>query len=185
MLTLALQKIRTTAYSSFSVFGLCFIFVTGGTIILTSYALSPILSILQRRRQFKSAATLEWCVNETLQLQRLAHEELGCGTWSNAAGSVPITLAGERLACLDLTNLAHPKLAVPTTKSEMSTVGSSQQEQGSEDGPAEETQEVQEIPDRRMMEQPSTESSANTLKKPAVLSTVTDLDGRSSRRNSA
>lgn len=53
---------------------------------------------------------MEWIANETLQLQRLAHEELGAGGWSGAANAVPVTKAGETLATLDTTDAYHPRL---------------------------------------------------------------------------
>ncbi|KAL1651891.1 hypothetical protein SLS58_000014 [Diplodia intermedia] len=62
------------------------------------------------RCRLDSYARLEWCANETLQLQRLAHEELGMGTWSKCDGDVPVTEKGERLAMLDLTDSKHPRL---------------------------------------------------------------------------
>ncbi|KKY13326.1 hypothetical protein UCDDS831_g09109 [Diplodia seriata] len=80
------QKIMSTAHSNFSVFGLSFIFVAGGLVILASWILEPLVAFVQRRCRLDSYARLEWCANETLQLQRLAHEELGMGTWSNIRG---------------------------------------------------------------------------------------------------
>lgn len=55
---------------------------------------------------------LEWVSNETLQLQRMAHEELGLGSWSGTAtaSSIPITAPGEQLATLDISDKRHPIL---------------------------------------------------------------------------
>lgn len=39
-------------------------------------------------------------MNETLQLQRLAHEELGLGTWTRCDKDVPVTTRFERLGVL-------------------------------------------------------------------------------------
>ena len=56
---------------------------------------------------------LEWMSNNTLQLQRLAHEELDCGIWTG--GDFPITTTvGETLAVLDISEPDHPKLVNPT-----------------------------------------------------------------------
>ncbi|KAL0256121.1 hypothetical protein SLS55_008513 [Diplodia seriata] len=104
------QKIMSTAHSNFSVFGLSFIFAAGGLVILASWILEPLVAFVQRRCRLDSYARLEWCANETLQLQRLAHEELGMGTWSKCDGDVPVTEKGERLAMLDLTDSKHPRL---------------------------------------------------------------------------
>ena len=56
---------------------------------------------------------LEWMSNNTLQLQRFAHEELGCGTW--VGENIPITTAGETLAVLDISEPDHPRLVNPTS----------------------------------------------------------------------
>ena len=33
---------------------------------------------------------LEWCANGTLQLQCLAHEQIGCGQWTQCDEDVPV-----------------------------------------------------------------------------------------------
>ncbi|KAF2086935.1 hypothetical protein K490DRAFT_18351, partial [Saccharata proteae CBS 121410] len=67
----------------------------------------------QRRRNLNNYQRLEWITNETLQLQRLVHEELGVGTWSCTAGAYPVTAPGERLAVVDLSDKEHPRLTAP------------------------------------------------------------------------
>lgn len=73
------------------------------------------MGFVQKRRGWKDYARLEWCTNETLQLQRLAHEELDVGTWSHALDAVPRTAKGEVLAVLDLEggDREHPRLLDP------------------------------------------------------------------------
>ncbi|KAI0451116.1 hypothetical protein F5B21DRAFT_516963 [Xylaria acuta] len=105
------QKIKSTAYASFSVFGLLFTFVVGGLIVLTSYLLEPISKLLHKKWGFKTHAHLEWTTNATLQLQRLAHEELGFGTWSNGTEEIPATKPDDLLGCLDISNTKHPVLS--------------------------------------------------------------------------
>ncbi|GME58127.1 hypothetical protein GTA08_BOTSDO13564 [Neofusicoccum parvum] len=108
------QKIRSTAYVSFSFLGLILIFVLGGLIVVVSFMLEPLANFIHRRcRKAESYALIEWSTNETLQLQRLAHEELGLGTWSRAMKSVPITEADEVLGLLDLADPDHPRLQKP------------------------------------------------------------------------
>ncbi|KAI3339489.1 hypothetical protein F4824DRAFT_487870 [Ustulina deusta] len=107
------QKIRSTAYASFSIFGLLFTFVVGSLIILTSYLLEPISKLLHKKWGFKTHAYLEWTTNATLQLQRLAHEELGFGTWSKGTGEVPTTAPDDFLGCLDISKPKHPVLSSP------------------------------------------------------------------------
>ncbi|KAI1429252.1 hypothetical protein F5Y12DRAFT_727374 [Xylaria sp. FL1777] len=107
------QKIRSTAHASFSLFGLLFAFLLGFLITLTSYLLEPISGLLYRKWGFKGYAHLEWMAQTTLQLQRLAHEELGSGTWSNGTKEIPTTEAGDLLASLDISNPGHPVLRLP------------------------------------------------------------------------
>lgn len=107
------KKIRSTAYASFSLFWLYFIPATGSVIIVLSYAIEPLISCILKRRRLDKYSYKEWCTNETLQLQRLAHEELGVGTWIDTGERVPVTKPGERLATLDLTDPSHPRLKAP------------------------------------------------------------------------
>ncbi|KAK6211789.1 hypothetical protein LQW54_005648 [Pestalotiopsis sp. IQ-011] len=106
------QKIRSTAYGSFSLFGLYFILVAGVIIVLTSYLLEPVSTLLHKKRGYKQYSHLEWTSNSTLQLQRMAHEELGLGTWTKCTDIVPATKAGELLCCLDVTDPSQPRLRV-------------------------------------------------------------------------
>src|SRR4051794_40539078 len=108
------QKIRSSAHTSFSFFGLAFTFVTGALIIVASYSIEPILACLHRRRKYKSYTYLEWMSNNSLQLHRLAHEELGPSTWSNCDQQIPITTEHDGyLASLDITDPKHPTLQRP------------------------------------------------------------------------
>ncbi|KAI1370586.1 hypothetical protein F4677DRAFT_465069 [Hypoxylon crocopeplum] len=105
------QKIRSTAYASFSLFGLIFTFTVGCIIILVSYLLEPVSAFLHARKGCKQYQHLEWATNATLQLQRLAHEEAGLGTWSQCTATIPITGGtDEILGCYDITDLEHPVL---------------------------------------------------------------------------
>ncbi|KAJ8127569.1 hypothetical protein O1611_g6069 [Lasiodiplodia mahajangana] len=63
----------------------------------------------QRRWGKDGHQRLEWITNGALQLQRLAHEELGIGEWENCDTSIPITRRLEELATLDLTDPNHPR----------------------------------------------------------------------------
>ncbi|KAL0259681.1 hypothetical protein SLS55_005418 [Diplodia seriata] len=108
------QKILTTAYTNFNTFGLCLTLALGVLIIVISYSLEPLVSCAQKRwRSLDKYSRLEWCANETLQLQRLAHEELGLGTWHGGVDAVPVTEAGECIGMLDLADLDHPRLKAP------------------------------------------------------------------------
>ncbi|KAH7053229.1 hypothetical protein B0J12DRAFT_622697 [Macrophomina phaseolina] len=108
----AQQKIINGEYFNFSVLGLVTTIVLGGSITFISYTIAPVSAYVQRRLgETRGAyARLEWSANGTLQLQRMAHEELGMGTWDHCAGDVPVAQKGEKLATLDLDDLDHPVL---------------------------------------------------------------------------
>lgn len=117
-----LQKILSTAYTNFSVFGLTTIFIIGGVIIILSYTLEPLVAWIQRRRNLDVYERLEWTMNETLQLQRLAHEELGLGTWHQCDTDIPVTGKAEKLGVLDLSDRTHPRLKAPPVAFEEAVV---------------------------------------------------------------
>ncbi|KAI1265957.1 hypothetical protein F5Y18DRAFT_426470 [Xylariaceae sp. FL1019] len=102
------QKILSAEHISFSVFGLLFIFVFGGIVITLGLTLDSIVAYVQRIRKSDSHHRLEWCLNGTLQLQRLAHEALGHSTWDNCARTVPTTSSDSKLGILDISRLDHP-----------------------------------------------------------------------------
>jgi hypothetical protein len=83
----------------------------GGLIIIASYTIEPLAGWVDEWLGNGRYKRLEWATNDTLQLQRLAHEELGCGTW--VGEDFPLTPAGERLAVLDISDPSHPKLVNP------------------------------------------------------------------------
>lgn len=94
------QKILSSDYTSFSVFGLCFIYVIGALIVAISYLLEYIQAWLYRHRNLKEYAYLEWTTNETLQLQRMAYQGLESGHWSRYTDTIPLTEPGNILANL-------------------------------------------------------------------------------------
>lgn len=78
--------------------------------IIVSYTLEYIIHRIQTRRKLGAYQRLEWITNETLQIQRLAHEEAGYGTWMRTAEDYPVTTPGARLAKLDISEPEHPRL---------------------------------------------------------------------------
>lgn len=74
-----------------------------------------IVRSFHRRKGLDHFAYLEWVTNDTFQLQRLAHEELGCGRWESGADDIPRTEMGDRLALLDVSDLEHPRLQKVST----------------------------------------------------------------------
>ncbi|KAI1733495.1 hypothetical protein F4680DRAFT_463789 [Xylaria scruposa] len=106
------QKIRSTEYASFNFFALLFTYVLGLVIIAVSFSLEEILTLFQRHYNYKTYANLEWATNTTLQLHRLANEEMFGGLeWSHCVDAIPTTQAGACLASLDISDTKHPKLA--------------------------------------------------------------------------
>ncbi|GME57641.1 putative cytochrome p450 protein [Neofusicoccum parvum] len=108
-------KVFNSSYLNFSVIGLAAILIVGGVLIVISSVLEPIIAFVQRRCKLDAYSRLEWATNETLQLQRLAHEELGMGTWRRCARSVPVTYGDASLAMLDLRDIDHPRLKLPSS----------------------------------------------------------------------
>jgi hypothetical protein len=112
------QKIMTTKYSSFSVLGVGLILVIGGGFIFLDLTLAYIVDYLSIRRSkthpnpARTYARLEWDTNTTLQLQRLAHEQIGVGTWSSRWGH-PVTAPGEKLAMIDVDDEEHVLFVTP------------------------------------------------------------------------
>ncbi|KAA8622904.1 hypothetical protein A1F94_003002 [Pyrenophora tritici-repentis] len=104
------QKIRSDSYTSFNVLGLILIFSIGGLIMLISACLPSLMARIQRKKPF---ASIEWDANDTLQLQRLAHEAVGAGNWEGTRDDYPRTQRGDLLAVLDTSDPKHPKLKVP------------------------------------------------------------------------
>lgn len=96
------QKILSTQYVSFSLFGLYFTYGMGTLIIVASYVLEPIFDCLYRRRKYKEYTYLEWAATETLQLQRAGYQGIGSGTWSGYTKTIPRTKPREILGNLAL-----------------------------------------------------------------------------------
>ncbi|KAL9623876.1 MAG: hypothetical protein Q9160_001868 [Pyrenula sp. 1 TL-2023] len=106
------QKIRSSAYSNFSVLGLAIVLTVGGLIIVLGYTFEHIIALFENGRRRTKYSRLEWSANDVLQTQRMAHEELGRGTWENCAGvgAVPVTGKDQMLAPLDIEDPKHPRL---------------------------------------------------------------------------
>ncbi|KAI3317212.1 hypothetical protein HD806DRAFT_541470 [Xylariaceae sp. AK1471] len=113
------QKIKTTAFISFSLFGLIFTYVVGILLAVISYSLEPVSKWFHKQRAYGQYKHLEWTTNATLQLQRLAHEGIRQGTWSKGTDTTPTTEKDELLGLLDISNLEYPVLR-PLEKTEES-----------------------------------------------------------------
>ncbi|KAL9621489.1 MAG: hypothetical protein Q9160_004019 [Pyrenula sp. 1 TL-2023] len=93
-----------------SALGLCITFVLGAIVILLELTIEPLFRYIQQHYRANLYKSLEWVTNETLQLQRLAHEELGAGTWVGTDEDLPTTEKDEPLAILDVSDDKHPRL---------------------------------------------------------------------------
>jgi hypothetical protein len=142
---LEIQKIRDPRFPSFNVFGLCCILTVSFIIISLDWCLPSLVGYFHKRarknlideeaaRKRNGNATqpenstteqqapnpkplkyAEWNATSTLQLQRMAHEAIGSGTWSRTSTEVPVTLPGQRLAMLGFKEppASHPYLVMP------------------------------------------------------------------------
>ena len=127
------QRIMSTRYSSFSILGIALIFALGGTLIVVDLTLESFLDWLQRKSVYHDYGRLEWKTNATLQLQRLAYEEAGSGTWSHCSDTVPTTRTGDRLRPINISNIEHPRLSSISNEVELlSPVDSSFSQRGTE-----------------------------------------------------
>ena len=102
------QKARSGRAQNFSVLAIGLILGLGLLIICVNVSLHRLVSYVQRERHLKDYRRLAWKSNGLLQLQRLAHEEAGFGTWERCVKAVPLTAKGEVLATLDVTDPEHP-----------------------------------------------------------------------------
>ncbi|KAI9884426.1 MAG: hypothetical protein M1823_003780 [Watsoniomyces obsoletus] len=88
------QKVRDpTGYTNFNIFGIVIMFVVGSIIIVISWVLEPLVGFL-RQRFWKGSdyKRVQWLLNSTLQLQRIAFETTGLGgPWLRVGKTVPIT----------------------------------------------------------------------------------------------
>lgn len=89
------QKFRSSVHSSFSLFGILFLIITGSIIIVVSYLIPPLTAKAQLRS--RNEATLyrnvEWKQDDVLQLLRLAFQSQDPNTWPDCSDdSVPVTM---------------------------------------------------------------------------------------------
>ncbi|KAH6618503.1 hypothetical protein C7974DRAFT_415876 [Boeremia exigua] len=111
------QRVRSSKHYSFSVLGMSIILIVGGIIQFLAFFLDEILALLFKFRRIRNNedfdyAYAEWQVGSTLQLQRLAHEGVGAGTWTKATDLVPVTRSSDTLAVLDVRDRDHPRLVL-------------------------------------------------------------------------
>ena len=96
---------------SFSVLGLCIIVIFGGILIVTSLVIDNLVGFIRRKLDWKKYKSLQWTLDEKLQLQRLAYEEAGQGRWYGCTGSVPVMKKDDRIGVPKHVDEMHPRLS--------------------------------------------------------------------------
>ena len=85
------QIIRSaTGTISFSILGVAIILVLGSILIFISLVIDTLVGFLRRKLRWKSHKSLQWILDEKLQLQRMAFEGAGHGAWEGGAAAVPM-----------------------------------------------------------------------------------------------
>ena len=97
--------------TSFSVLGVSIILIVGSVLIFTSLVLSNVMGFIRRKRHWKEYKTLQWTLDDKLQLQRLAYEEAGQGQWRGGTDSVPVTRRGDKFGVPETVDGKHPRLS--------------------------------------------------------------------------
>ncbi|KAF2750359.1 hypothetical protein M011DRAFT_239586 [Sporormia fimetaria CBS 119925] len=111
------QKIRSAAYTNFSILGLTLTFALGGLILLINFSLEYFSEkFLWKLWRSGHYAISEWKMNGPLQLHRLAHEQVGSGVWSKCGGENPVTRPSDKLVALNTEDLEHPMLKRGTAR---------------------------------------------------------------------
>ena len=106
------QKVRSqSGTTSFSVVGLAIILAVGGLLILAHLFLDILMEYIRRKWQWNEYKSLQWTLDGKFQLQRLAFEEAGQGTWSGGTSFVPVTKKGNRIGVPRGVDVRHPRLS--------------------------------------------------------------------------
>ena len=103
---------------SFSVLGISIILIVGGILIVASLVVDTLVGFIRRTVKWKEHKSLQWILDEKLQLQRLAYEEAGQGRWSGCAGSVPVMKEDDRIGVPKHVDKMHPRLSQRSGQSE-------------------------------------------------------------------
>ena len=90
------QRVRGSDAMSFNGLGVVIIGVIGSLIIVTNLSLPAITGFVQTQLSRGTQRRMEWALDETLQLQRIAYERSGQGTWRNTESIVPLSRRGEK-----------------------------------------------------------------------------------------
>ena len=106
------QKVRSPAGTiSFSIVGVVIILVVGFILIVMNLCLSTFVGLLQNKFDMLGGdyKRLRWVLDDKLQLQRMAYEEVGMGVWKGGASAVPVTRMGDRFGVPRDVDRDHPR----------------------------------------------------------------------------
>ncbi|CZR65839.1 uncharacterized protein PAC_15739 [Phialocephala subalpina] len=104
---------RDNAYTSFSVLAMSLILGFGGLVICSSLYLETIVGWIRKRSKSKRGLyrRMYWRLNSALQLQRMAFEEAGLGTWERCDEDIPVTSTdGEKMQVASEWDEWHPSI---------------------------------------------------------------------------
>ncbi|KAE8451722.1 hypothetical protein EG329_003179 [Mollisiaceae sp. DMI_Dod_QoI] len=118
------QIIQRQGFTNFSVLAIALIFTLGGTIICVSLFLEKFVGYLQVRFKRGLYSQVRWQLDSTLQLQRMAFEEVGLGTWTGGADDVPVTEKREQFAPATEWDDWHPSIRGKSATTETSICSS-------------------------------------------------------------
>ena len=89
------QRHRSNNSLSVSGVGVILVLVLGSLVIVTSWILPTASSWILKILKNSPHSRVEWQLDEYLQLQRIAYDGSGRGTWQKVQCLVPITVASE------------------------------------------------------------------------------------------
>lgn len=111
------QKIRSwSGTMSFSMLGVAIILIVGLIFIVTGLVIDTIVEFLRRTFRKGEHKPLHWVLDDTFQMQRLAYEEAGQGTWTGGSSAIPVTAPGDRIGLPKGADRHHPRLSKPLEK---------------------------------------------------------------------
>jgi hypothetical protein len=84
-------KVRTTAYTSFSVLGIFLLITLAILVVAVNLSLSGIVDSARRRWGVEMFKSWEWVETSPMQLHRMACEGRGIGPWNDRSVGVPRT----------------------------------------------------------------------------------------------
>lgn len=89
--------------------------MSGIIVMLISLYLEELFDLVLQRTSLRNSIQLrrghaEWKAGSTLQLQRIAHENLGFGIWKRADESIPVTNKGDILGTFKIDDERHVRL---------------------------------------------------------------------------